>query len=85
MLTKKKSKHFQHFMDLLGDARRVLWSFMWTVLNEGLGERKILLAPKREASHVWPVDQPPPQYSWSFELGLILDPASSWALLTKVS
>lgn len=82
-MKKKKNEHFQHIIDSLGDVRRVVWSSMLAVLNEGLGERKTLLAPKREASHVWPVNQPPPEHSWSLELGLILDPTSAWALLTK--
>ncbi|XP_045117348.1 nucleolar protein 6-like [Portunus trituberculatus] len=82
-LSKKKSNHLQHTLNWLGDARQVLWSCMLAVLSEGLLERKILIAPRREASRVWQVDQPPPQRSWSLEVGLILDPASAWALLTK--
>ncbi|XP_050699179.1 nucleolar protein 6-like isoform X2 [Eriocheir sinensis] len=82
-LMKKKSKHLEDTMDMLGDVRRVLWSSVLAVLNEGLGDRKVLLALKREASHIWPLDQPPPQHSWSLELGLILDPVTAWALLTK--
>lgn len=81
---KEKSKHLEETMDMLGDVRRVLWSSVLAVLNEGLGDRKVLLALKREASHIWPLDQPPPQHSWSLELGLILDPVTAWALLTKV-
>ncbi|XP_063886940.1 nucleolar protein 6-like [Scylla paramamosain] len=82
-LSMKKSNHLQHTLDWLGDARRVLWSCMLAVLSEGLTERKTLIAPRRETSCVWQVDHPPPQHSWSLELGLVLDPASAWALLTK--
>lgn len=84
-LTKKRSKHLEDTVDMLGDVRRVLWSSVLAVLNEGLGDRKVLLALKKETSPVWPVDQPPPQHSWSLELGLILDPTAAWALLTKVN
>lgn len=83
-LTKKKGQHLEDTLDTLGDVRRVLWSSVLRALDEGLGDRKVLLAPKREAPHTWALDQPPPHHSWSIELGLVLDPATAWALLTKV-
>lgn len=79
------SRTGKHRLERLGDGRAAAWSEVVRVVEEGLGDRKLLVAPLRSDSESWPLDQTPPKLQWSLNLGLILDPHSAWALLTKVS
>lgn len=79
------SRTGKHRLEKLGDDRAAAWSEVVRVVEEGLGDRKLLVAPQRSDSDSWPLDQAPPMLQWSLNLGLILNPHSAWALLTKVS
>lgn len=71
-------------MDTLGDMHRLALSSILQMLREGLGERAELLVPMREPQSMWLVEQPPPQLDENLVVGLVLNPVSAWALLTKV-
>lgn len=79
------SRTGKHRLERLGDDRAAVWSEVVRVVEEGLGDRKLLVAPQRSDSESWPLDQAPSMLQWSLNLGLILNPHSAWALLTKAS
>ncbi|KAG7161793.1 nucleolar protein 6-like [Homarus americanus] len=82
-LEQRTAKYQEHTMDTMGDVRRLVWSSIIKTLGEGLGDRTLLLVPMRESPSVWPISQSPLKLQWSLVVGLVLNPTSSWALLTK--
>ncbi|KAK3881250.1 hypothetical protein Pcinc_014302 [Petrolisthes cinctipes] len=79
----RTGNHREVMMDGLGDGRVAVWSEVVRVVEEGLGDRKLLVAPLRSDPESWPLDQVPPKLQWSINLGLIFNPHAAWALLTK--
>ncbi|XP_071514441.1 nucleolar protein 6 isoform X1 [Panulirus ornatus] len=82
-LSRVTAEYQEKTMDALGDIQRLLWSSMIKILRDGLGERASLLVPMRKPSSTWPVNQSPPKHEILLVVGLVLDPTSAWALLTK--
>nr|XP_045581475.1 nucleolar protein 6-like [Procambarus clarkii] len=78
-----RTNYQELLMDTLGDMHRLALSSILQMLREGLGERAELLVPMREPQSMWLVEQPPPQLDENLVVGLVLNPVSAWALLTK--